>query len=1423
MIEPASGGRYEHRVTPGSYVLGREEASCDIAILSPEVSRQHARIHLSAEQCTVEDLGSTAGTSKDGQALEGKQSFPFPAEVMLGTIRLTISTSETLEMTFDSAAQGAATMKPGTGIVFAQGAPTASVPQAEAGHYTKGREIARGGMGAILEANDRMLGRTVAMKVVLEERASEDARMRFIREATVLGQLEHPNIIPIHELGKDENSNLFYTMKMVEGRTLQAIINDLKKGDAETIANYSLDGLLTVFRKVCDAIAFAHSKGIVHRDLKPENIMVGAFGEVLVMDWGLAKILSDAAQTADELGQQQLLSNTNADGTESALPTGFQELTDSQMRGSSEDLTMDGAVMGSPQYMPPEQAEGRIAEIDERSDVYSLGGILYAILTLQPPIQGKTVAQVLLNVKSGNITPPSQHNPEGPAQAKGKPVGEVRADLTLPHCPGNRVPGALSSVCMKALSMESGDRYANTRNLAADIEAFQTGRATSAEEITFIGQFVLLLKRNPQVSATIGLAALMITILVTGSLVLLNNSKLEAEGERDLATRATGELEKKEKKTREALARSKISLAEAAVTSSNLRLASSTLAEVAEEYRNADWHYVLNQISLPKPTPIHGRLDPKIVAAFPHPQRPSIFVIWDAKGALSLINANTGEHVFEFPQVMFPPGYETGWPTRKRLAITEDGRRLAAGQAGMISIIDMESGEILGEWKGNADHAFNWSSDGRLLSTQWGILDVTSGKEIWVAATAEQRKEWSYGGRGVFFLSDPKKLLEISHGWSLIRDPLTGRVLKRLPWGRNPLEEVIISPEKNEMLWRYFRDQDVTLSRIGDGRIREIATGMGLRSFAFTPGGKRILLSGSLNDHEHHLKMVQRTTGRTLETRLIDNGSCLRVHPLSGELLIFGAQNVALPTGSRQPWITFDDAGGTLWQFQFLGGDNRFLGPVTSPGALREFKSFEQKNSRVTYVWSLDADRDSIAAEPTSPEKFGANFYRGIYASGDGERFAAFSWADTVAIYERDQEGAKYVFRTGGKLTEKPVPRRLSFDKAVQRFWSNDGIWDANTRKLIRRLELPEGWQIEDTIWLPDGSRLIGLAKQQSPGDGEAFSWRAYGWDSATGSILKSADLPCAMNMLKLSANAKRVALAGQDKAVHFLDAESLELQGRLRAHNDEILQLDWHPSLPILATTSSDLAVKLWNLEKETLLETIWAPEDKPQGLQFSPSGKLLVCHDNNSKLYVFDVRDYLGVPKGELRVARTGGHKSVKSDSVPPPIHESLRPARIYSTGEWIFPRDSGLPLREFNGFKEISRDADYRIQDMNSFRQHNQAAEQLLGGRVPDNTDFLFHSREQMSSPHIVIRLKSASQIRALRVLNRSTPNLQARAKNLTLWLSNDEKSWRQVWQAKSAQPEWLIDLPNNPRARYLKLGLPNTGTLHLKELVVFGKRM
>lgn len=383
--------------------------------------------------------------------------------------------------------------------------------------YTPGREIARGGMGAILSATDQTLDREVAMKVMLEAGERDPvARQRFMREALVLARLEHPNIVPIHEMGRDEQGRRFYTMKLVKGRTLQAIILAIKKGDALTTQHYTLDRLLTIYRKVCDAIAFAHHQRIIHRDLKPENVMVGEFGEVLVMDWGLAKHLDDEAH-----------SQTEAESAAKAPPIdGFQELSGGELAGGAGNLTLEGAVMGSPQYMAPEQAEGRISDLGAHSDIYSLGAILYAILTLRHPVTGKNLMDVLEKVARGDIAPPTIYNrmTAEPAKADAGEVASAKKFAGLPHCPDGQVPESLSAVTMRAMARKPEKRYRSVGQLIGDIEAYQDGFATSAENAGLFTQVRLLVRRHKAISA---LGAVML-LLTAGFVAKLFSSERKA-------------------------------------------------------------------------------------------------------------------------------------------------------------------------------------------------------------------------------------------------------------------------------------------------------------------------------------------------------------------------------------------------------------------------------------------------------------------------------------------------------------------------------------------------------------------------------------------------------------------------------------------------------------------------------------------------------------------------------------------------------------------------------------------------------------------------------------------------------------------------------------------------------------------------------
>ena len=484
-----------------------------------------------------------------------------------------------------------------------QQSPPAQEMKARERVYELAGEIARGGMGAVLRAKDLSIERTVAMKVVLEAAAdNEEMLQRFTMEAKLTGQLEHPNIVPVHDLSFDEQGRPFYTMKFVKGVTLHDILANLKTGDVATVAQYSLTHLLTIYQKVCDAVAFAHSRNVIHRDLKPPNIMVGDYGEVLVMDWGLAKVVEgERSAVSDQRSEAVEGGVSRVEGSDSGAETGWAPVSDpahpptegliaAQQTCGQEDgavrdrrqtdsthqpstltaqqstagsqpstlhtqpvpspaLTLAGSVMGSPQYMAPEQAAGDLDKFDARTDIFALGGILYHILTLHPPVSGESVEEMLEKILAGEILPPSSYNTKTGRKLGGTiKVGEKTFPqpplIPLRHCPGGRIPESLGAVTMKALALKQEDRYPCVPELQADIAAYQGGFATGAEKANAWRQLALLVKRHKKEFMLAAVAMLVLLGTVTGFLVKVVHEKNRAEVEKQHAQTERDRAEK---------------------------------------------------------------------------------------------------------------------------------------------------------------------------------------------------------------------------------------------------------------------------------------------------------------------------------------------------------------------------------------------------------------------------------------------------------------------------------------------------------------------------------------------------------------------------------------------------------------------------------------------------------------------------------------------------------------------------------------------------------------------------------------------------------------------------------------------------------------------------------------------------------------
>jgi serine/threonine protein kinase len=401
--------------------------------------------------------------------------------------------------------------------------PGAEVPAGSAGpggRYVLEREIARGGMGAVLRATDRDIRREVAVKFMLDDQDPRK-KARFIEEAQITGQLEHPNIVPVHELGVDAQGRPFFSMKMVRGRSLAQVLDELAEGDPKAAQEWSQGRLLNILVGVCHALAYAHARSVIHRDLKPANIMVGDFGEVYVMDWRLAKVLG-SEETRPE--------DPNPPPAAAPAPSGAPRQVVTARQGCG-DATQDGAVMGTPAYMPPEQANGRVEALDQRSDIYSLGAILYALLTLQPPVEADgDYIGTLVRVVEGDIPPPEERAPERARRGQ--------------------VPPELSAVAMKALAKEPLDRYQSVEAFRCDLERFLEGRSVSAKQDSAWEMFRKLVKRNK--GASLATAAALVVLAVVGAVAFVINYRARVQAEANYAAFKQEQQDKVERMKRAA-------------------------------------------------------------------------------------------------------------------------------------------------------------------------------------------------------------------------------------------------------------------------------------------------------------------------------------------------------------------------------------------------------------------------------------------------------------------------------------------------------------------------------------------------------------------------------------------------------------------------------------------------------------------------------------------------------------------------------------------------------------------------------------------------------------------------------------------------------------------------------------------------------
>ena len=558
------------------------------------------------------------------------------------------------------------------------------------GRYEKVTDLGIGGMGRVDLIDDRHLHRSVARKALLIQHPATE--MRFLREARITAQLEHPGVVPIYELGKNADGTLYYTMKRIRGDTLREAL----------LATETLEerlGLLGVFVDLCNAVGYAHAKSVVHRDLKPDNVMIGPFGETLVLDWGLAKVAGEEEFPLDTAAATAVLIRS----------------------GDDSNLTRAGTVLGTPRYMSPEQASGRLAAVDARSDVWSLGAMLFEILTGNPTFSGNT-AVVLAQVREGVITPVLDEE--------------------------QRVPPELAAIAQKCLAKDPDDRYETAEAIATEIEAWRNGTVVSAHDYT-------ALERIQRVAgqyrvALVGVGAMFMALVVSAGLFipgLVRQRDLAEQGQAEATLQANRSLfratlydaleREQDGDAGSALALVRLAASLPALSEAEARTADIALTRLTDH--GADLLVLTDktvtitaQAWLPNSTLIAWSTadqvtfsDPQngtVRGTLPSPGGPISALAFPPDGGSILVATKSGKIAsFTFPTGAQSQEWQIDAPIRS-LSVSPNGEQVAADVNG-VTVLSLRDGNVLVEIP-DAHNAFWMAGGDQLVVTRGTQVEV---------------------------------------------------------------------------------------------------------------------------------------------------------------------------------------------------------------------------------------------------------------------------------------------------------------------------------------------------------------------------------------------------------------------------------------------------------------------------------------------------------------------------------------------------------------------------------------------------------------------------------------------------------------------------------------------------------------------------